>query len=218
MSSFNKREYFYAAANVFLSDEWGRRAVFTWGNLNDIPGVVGNWSMGKEIWLIEPVNTSSASSLFLLKNAKPDIPSRGYLYADSSDNQSVYVSNGFPNENTAKLSLGAAARWQLLVNSSDNNNCWWTTDFCLPENKNVELCHPRSFVLRNDDYIIDVYLNAEGDPIMNDATRLRRNTRLLTESSQWEILPVLPPVNKIQYWNHSYTTVNLYNLVTQISV
>ncbi len=133
-----------------------RRRVFTYSDLNDIPGVVGNSWTGEETWLIEP-STSSATSSFLFKNAKQSIPTGGYLYVDSSDNHSVYVSNGFPDDNTAKLSLGASAKWQLLVNSTDNGRL---VDFCLPQNKNYELCSP-TYVLRNEGYDTDVYLNAE---------------------------------------------------------
>jgi len=155
--------------------------------------VPGNQWKGEETWLIEPVtqapNTTSLS--FFLKNAKPiSDPPRGYLAVDSNHNP--YLSNGFPDGNSAKSSLGASARWKLLlVNSTDNNGSM--TNFCLPENRNVERYNNfTGFVLQNKNYD-DLYLNADEEDIfisVNDTSGLRRNTQLLREGSFWEILPI----------------------------
>jgi len=68
MKSANKREFFFVPTDPLLADN-RRRRVFTYSDLNDIPGVAGNSWTGEETWLIEPSN-SSATSSFLLKNAK----------------------------------------------------------------------------------------------------------------------------------------------------
>jgi len=175
----NTREFLYAAADDMALDE-ERRRVFTWKDLNDIPGIKGNAWTGEETWRIEPVDKYYFSNSFRVKNIRNIYGPREYLFANSSD--SVYVRRGLPDEDSAVLTLGSSAKWQILARVADDLQ----GDYC-----NLELSDIQGFVLRNEKYASG-YFNADQDDVsMNDPTETRRNTRLSKEGpSYWDILPL----------------------------
>jgi len=173
------REFLYAAADDRALDE-ERRRVFTWKDLNDIPGIQGNAWTGEETWRIEPVDKYLSSNSFRVKSIRNIYGPREYLFANSSDN--VYVRRGLPDEDSAVLTLGSSAKWQILARVADDLR----GDYCA-----MELSAIQGFVLRNEKYASG-YFNADQDDVsMNDPTGTRRNTRLSKEGpSYWDILPL----------------------------
>jgi len=182
----NTTELLFASEND--PDERGFR-VFTWRDLNDIPCKEGNQWMHEETWWIEPAPLcpagSNATSSFLLKNARQRPQPRGYLYVESSNEDQVYVDKDFLDKGSAKLSLGASARWQLLVKSSYNGTM---TDFCLRENRNR---HMVQVILRNEMHE-SKFLGANRNTFFTlgtDATR--RNVYLSNDTELWDIFLVI---------------------------
>jgi len=175
----NTKEFLYAAANYLALDTLKRR-IFTWKELDDIPGLGNSWS-GEETWRIEPVD-QCASNSFRVKNIRNIYGPREYLFANSSD--SVYVRRGLPDKDSAVLSLGSSAKWQLLAKVAGELR----GDLC-----NLEKSDIRGFVLRNEKYALG-FLNAEEDDTFdpdNKNDRRRRKVKLSIESpSYWDILPL----------------------------
>ena len=174
-------EFFYAASDGFSLDERSRR-VFTWKNVNDVPGISDEWS-GEEVWRFEPINQSSSNS-FRLRNTKPIYGPKEYLFASKSDN-GVYVRRGLPDDVSSVLKLGSSAKWQLLAKIIDKAEL--REDFC-----DVDISKVSGWVLRNE--MNAGYLKTKTDDaiiVKLDPTRVRRNVGLSTGNfSFWDILPL----------------------------
>ena len=148
--------------------------------MSDIPGIGNSWT-GEENWRIEPVN-QFASNSFRLKSIRDIYGPREYLFASSSD--SVHVIRGLPDEDSAVLTLGSSAKWQLLAKVADELR----GDYC-----NLEMSDIQGFVLRNEKYAAG-YLNADADDIFTIKDEPyemnRRNIRISFDSpSYWDVLP-----------------------------
>lgn len=162
------KEYLYSPADDIAVDNL-RRHVFTWRDLDDIPGMAGNTWAGEQVWRVEFVGNAKDLKI-RIKSTKTQ-PGE-YLFVEKGDN--------------GRCDVFTLVRSELSLLAELSPSTAWNLDKCLPlDGSSVAVLHNPSC---SGSLIGDknVFFDSDSD--------LMRRHVLVEKSdggSQWEIIPMV---------------------------
>ncbi len=193
IKNFNTGELLYTSSAEDLAVDQCRRRLFTWRDLNDIPGQPRNTWNQEDTWFLQPISSNDFSKSSLIVRLTSAVPSRSseYLYLDPSDGN-VYLRRSCEGENSNPAPK-ESAQWLLSRVDEEENNHFLEGN---QENSDTPVSgaankdRPEVYQLQNVQY--GRFLSADRNNFFEHGfSTIRRNVFALdNQVSDWKIIVI----------------------------